>query len=84
MDKIKIINQTIEEWFAKNKDIDKVLAKDLMPDFIKNGVFEKDHRKGLPIRNVLRELDRNDQLGQIPAVHPERKAKNTNWYFVRN
>jgi hypothetical protein len=54
-----------------------------MPQFIKADIFNKDHRNGLPIRNVLRDLDENNQLGMILYVFPERKAKNTNWFFKR-
>lgn len=80
--KIDLINQTIQEWFAKNPDIKKVLAKDLMPEFIKVGIFQKDYQKGLPIRQVLRDLDKEKQLRKIPYTLPERKSKNTNWYFI--
>jgi hypothetical protein len=82
-EKIDPINAVIKHYFEKNKDVDKIPAKDLMPDFIKAGIFEKDHRSGLPIRAVLRELDKNNQLNKIPFVLPERKAKNTNWYLGR-
>ena len=80
---IEAINKVIEEYFKTNNDIDKVLAKNLMPNFIKAGVFEKDHRQGLPIRKILRELDEAKQLQLIPSVMPERKNVNTNWYFIR-
>jgi hypothetical protein len=33
---------------------------------------------------VLRELDRKKQLYLIPYALPERKLKNTNWYFIRS
>jgi hypothetical protein len=82
-DKIKQINQAIEQYFQANTDIDKIPAKDLMHQFIKAGIFEKDHRNGLPIRSILRELDENKQLDLIPSVQPERKKINTNWFFIR-
>lgn len=74
-DKIRLINQIIDLFFKANTDIDKIPAKDLMPQFIKAGVFEKDHRNRLPIRSILRELDENKQLDLIPSVQPERKKK---------
>lgn len=80
---IEAINKVIEEYFKTNNDIDKVLAKNLMPNFIKAGIFEKDHRQGLPIRKLLRELDEVKHLQLIPNVLPERKKVNTNWYFIR-
>jgi hypothetical protein len=53
-----------------------------MPQFIKAGIFEKDHRNGLPIRQLLRDLDEIKALNKIPAIQPERKKVNTKWYFV--
>lgn len=80
---ISKINNVIKGYFEFNPQILKVRAKDLMPYFIKAGIFNKDHRNGKPIRDVLRDLDENNQLGMIPYVFPERKAKNTNWFFKR-
>ena len=57
------------------------LAKEFMPLFIENGIFNKDYREGLPIRKVLRALDTENSLDKIPYVHAERKSKITNWYF---
>lgn len=70
------INQVIKEYFEKNQSINTAAAKDLMPQFIQAGIFAKDHRNGLPIRNVLRELDRANALHLIPYVGAERKAVN--------
>jgi hypothetical protein len=80
---IKLINEVIEQYFQSNPDIDKIPAKDLMPQFIKAGIFEKDQRNGLPIRSILRDLDSKKELKMIPTVLPERKKINTNWYFIR-
>lgn len=80
--KIKKINEVIGQYFETNKDSQKVPAKNLMPQFIKAGIFIKDHRRGLPIREILRELDSQNELSRIPYVFPERKTKNTYWYFV--
>ncbi|WP_211316273.1 hypothetical protein [Flavobacterium faecale] len=55
----------------------------MMPYFILAGVFTKDAKDGLPIRNVLRRLDKNNQLHLIPYVYAERKEVNTNWFFQR-
>ncbi|MGM0580734.1 MAG: hypothetical protein ACQETL_08640 [Bacteroidota bacterium] len=81
---IQYINRVIEEFFEKNSDIDEIQAKELMPFFVKQGIFEKDHRNGLPIRNILRNLDKAKQLNKIPYALARRKIKNTNWYFIRN
>jgi len=80
--KIESINRVVEAYFEKNTSVTIVPAKDLMPAFIEAGIFTKDHKKGLPIRKILRELDKADQLQLIPLVHPERKEKDTYWYFI--
>lgn len=83
-EKIARINEVVTDYFKNNLSVNKILAKDLMPEFIKAGIFNKDYeRKGLPIRNLLRELDRNNELDKIPSLLSERKSKNTNWYFQR-
>lgn len=79
---LEAINRVLAEYFNSNREELIVPAKNLMPAFIDAGIFEKDHKNGLPIRNVLRDLDRTGQLHLIPYVHAERKVKNTNWFFV--
>ncbi len=83
MDKIAQINAVIKQYFDNNPTVSKIPAKDLMPEFIKAGIFAKDHRNGLPIRQILRDLDAINALHRIPYVIPERKSKNTFWFFVR-
>lgn len=80
--KIESINRVIEEYFGGNTSVTIIPAKDLMPAFIEAGIFTKDHKKGLPIRKILRELDKADQLQLIPYIHAERKEKDTYWYFI--
>lgn len=81
-EKIKIINDTLAEYFAKTDNPRKVPAKDLMPEFIRAGVFKTDNKGGLPIRRLLRELDKSDKLSLIPYVLAERKDVNVSWYFI--
>lgn len=80
---INKINWVIANFFDKNPHINKIKAKELMPDFMQAGIFTSNHRDGLPLRNLLRELDRNNQLNKIPSLLAERKTKNTNWFFIR-
>lgn len=82
MDKITRINQVLEQYFLQHPNSGRVMAKDLMPTFIREGVFNKDHRNGFPIRNLLRGLDEKKQLHKIPYVIADRKAANTNWFFA--
>ncbi|HRF16791.1 MAG TPA: hypothetical protein PK977_01435 [Chitinophagaceae bacterium] len=83
MDKIAHINTVIQDYFDKHKNISRVPAKDLMPYFVKAGVFSKDTKQGLPIRNILRQLQKSKQLHQIPFVMAEQKDVNTSWFFGR-
>ena len=79
---IKKINTVIENYFIKNSTVKIVPAKALMPYFINAGIFTKDDKKGLPIREILRTLDKAKQLHLIPYVYAERKNANTYWYFI--
>lgn len=82
-DKINLINAAIEKYFKQNPSVSKVMAKELMALFIREKIFTKDHREGLPIRSLLRDLDDKNELRLIPSVLAERNATNTNWYFIR-
>lgn len=82
--KIARINKVVTGYFKNNPSVNKIPAMNLMSEFIKAGIFNKDYeRKGLPIRKLLRELDRNNELNKIPTLLPERKYINTYWYFQR-
>lgn len=78
------INNVIRAYFESHISVDKVPAKDLMPQFIEAGIFNADYRNGLPIRKLLRDLDKKNQLHLITSVFADRKVVNTNWYFTRN
>jgi hypothetical protein len=83
LEKINKINTVVQNYFTTYPSIDKIPAKDLMPNFIKAGIFDKDHRAGLPIRKLVRDLDEKKQLALIPSILAERKKVNTNWYFIQ-
>ncbi|WP_052503483.1 hypothetical protein [Lacinutrix sp. Hel_I_90] len=82
-DKVAQINEVIENYFSTNTDKDWIPAKDIMPDLIKAGVFTKDQKKGLPLRKVLRALDKENLLKTVPSVHTERTETAVYWYLVR-
>lgn len=84
MEKINQINAVIKSFFENNKSVSEILAKELMPNFVREKVFLEDKKNGLPIRTILRKLDAQNQLHLIPFVFADRKAKNVNWYFRRN
>lgn len=79
--RIRLINQTLAEYFKTHSD--KVPAQDFMDEFVKRGIFNQDsERHGLPLRKLLRTLDRAYKLSAIPYVVAERNMKNTNWFFA--
>ena len=84
MEKISQINTVLKSYFDKNVSVSEIRAKDLMPNFVKEGIFVEDVKNGLPLRKILRKLDEQNQLHLIPFVYADRKAKNVSWYFRRN
>ena len=52
-ERILRINSVLQNHFIKHPQSGMVLAKEFMPLFIENGIFNKDYREGLPIRKVL-------------------------------
>jgi len=81
--KINRINSVVETFFKDNNQPEKIPANFLMPQFIKAGIFAKDIKSGKPLRDVLKDLDRTDELHLIPYLHAERIDEiHTYWYFV--
>jgi hypothetical protein len=78
--KYVLLGYAIQEILLKN-ELSDAKPKDLMEPLIKKGFFKNDHRDGLPLRNILRELDKRNELYLIPQVRVERKDKNRFWYF---
>jgi len=76
------IKKVVSQYFVDSIET-KVMAKELMPQFIKAGIFQKNHKDGLPIRELLRELDSEGLLKLIPQVHFEQKEINKNWFFIK-
>lgn len=82
LSKIEAINASLENYFLINETKTKVRAKDLMRWFIEDNIFTRNDDGG-PIRDLLRNLDALDELGQIPYVLADRKKTTTHWYFKR-
>ena len=78
--KVGRIDQIVRDYFLTS-DSKEVLAKDLMPLFIEKEIFIKDLREGLPIRNILRMLDKENKLHLLKHVTVVRNTINRNWYF---
>lgn len=84
--KITVIKNNILLGYAiqdilSTENLHDAKPKDLMEGLIRKGFFKKDHRNGLPLRNMLRALDEKNELYLIPQVRVERKEKNRFWYF---
>lgn len=78
------IDQVVRDYFNGNPSVKEVPAKDLMKLFVKKGIFNKDYsRPGLPIRNLLRQLDRENRLSLLKHCKVVRHAVNRNWYFIK-
>jgi hypothetical protein len=80
--KIGRIDQIVCDYFQTHPDQKEVPAKRLMPLFIEKGIFFKNHRDGLPIRSLLRHLDKENMLPLLKHVQVVRHAANRNWYFA--
>lgn len=74
------IGYVIQDYLTSQK-LQDVKPKSLMPLLIEKGFFDKDHRDGLPLRNLLRDLDDKKLLYLLPQVSIEQKEKNRYWYF---
>jgi len=77
------IDQIVRDYFDANSSLKEIAAKDLMPLFIKKGVFKKDNKEGKPIRDLLRELDEANKLHLLRYIKVDRKIINRNWYFSK-
>jgi hypothetical protein len=78
------VRKAVQRYFEANASVSELPCKDLMPWLIKEEIFEKDHRNGQPIRDLLRKLDEANLLNLMPQIRVERKQKNRNWFFQRS
>jgi hypothetical protein len=81
--KIGRIDQIVRDYFEDNPSVTEIPAKDLMKTFIAKGIFFKNHRDGLPIRNLLRDLDKENKLHLLKHIKVARHPVNRNWYFTK-
>lgn len=82
-ERISSINSVLRDYFAKHPQSGgMILAKEFMPLFIKNGIFNKDNREGLPIRKVLRDLDTENSLDKFPMFILKGNLKQSIGIFV--
>ena len=76
-----VIMGSVIQTFLSEKKLENAKPKDLMQVLVNKGFFKQDHRAGLPLRNILRDLDNKGLLYLLPQVSVERKKSNRNWYF---
>ncbi|MGW1456605.1 hypothetical protein ACWBC2_16590 [Salegentibacter agarivorans] len=74
------LGYVIQIYLVDNR-IKNAKPKDLMPILIEKGFFKQDHRNGLPLRNLLRELESSGKLYLIPQANFVQKEQNKFWYF---
>ena len=60
--KVTRINEVVKEYFRSHPEINIIPATNLMPIFIRKGIFLKDTENGLPVRVILRELYKSEKL----------------------
>ena len=77
------IKRCVNEYFQSSVKT-MIEAKELMPYFIREGIFDKNHKDGLPIRDFLRRLEEENHLHLIPQAHYMQKEINKNWYFIKS
>lgn len=82
--RIDRLDKIIKDFFEENPDISEIAAKDLMPLFIKQGIFLQDHRNGFPIRILLNELNRENKLQLFRHIKVVRHSEESAWYFVKS
>ncbi|MGV6844937.1 MAG: hypothetical protein ACWA42_02275 [Lutibacter sp.] len=83
--KINPINNEVRWYFKENPDESIVSAENLMDRFNARKIFDKKELKnGIPIINILNDLDKINRLDLIKNVFQDRKAKHTMWYFQRS
>jgi len=81
--KIGRIDQIVRDYFADNPGVTEIPAKDLMKTFLDKGIFFKNQRDGLPIRKLLRDLDKEKKLHLLKHIKVVRHPVNRNWYFTK-
>lgn len=81
VERMRTLNNLILEYFI-NTGKYTAKPKDLMPFLIEKEFYHRDHRKGLPLRNDLRELDELSRLDLIESLEMVRGQQNRNWAFI--
>jgi hypothetical protein len=76
------IKRCVKEFFdAHNRSI--IEAKELMPLFIKKGIFNSNPQNGILIRDFLRHLEKEKYLNLIPQAFYKQNITNKTWFFIK-
>jgi hypothetical protein len=76
------IKRCVKEYFDTHNQTE-IEAKELMPSFIKMGIFKSNHQDGLLIRKFLRNLEKEKYLNLIPQALYKQRNTNKNWFFIK-
>ena len=71
--RIHAINKVLKEYFEDKPNQGPIPAKEFMELFVEKGIFNQDSNGGWPIRKLLRELDSENRLSDIPYAIGEMK-----------
>lgn len=77
------IDQIVADYFKLHPKVKEVQAKDLMQDFVKGGVFAKDYKDGLPLRDFLKKVEESNSLNLFKKSKLIRKEEDKYWYFMK-
>ncbi|RLZ09140.1 hypothetical protein [Faecalibacter macacae] len=82
---VKMMSADIQAYLVEN-NLERVKTKDMMPFLIEKGYFPHDRKKGYPLRQILTDLKKTEELDLIPQATPEyleveNKKTSTYWYF---
>lgn len=82
---VKQMSIDIQTYLVEN-NLTRVKTKDMMPFLIEKGYFPQDRKKGYPLRQVLNDLNKSEELHLLPQAAPElleieNKKPSTYWYF---
>lgn len=71
------INEVLCDYYSKHPRENKRPAKDFMELFVREGIFSQDSngRPGSRLRDLLREMDKENACDRIPYLFVERNKK---------
>ena len=76
------IKRCVKEFFETHIKTE-VEAKELMPLFIKKGIFLTNPQNVILIQDFLKHLEKLNYLNLIPQALFKKKNTNKNWFFIR-